>query len=46
MLGDNNSLTFIQNLLQQGIRIDGREAFQSRLISIEFMDNYGRAIIT
>jgi len=45
MLSDNNSLSFVQDLLGQGIRLDGREAFQGRLISMDFMDNHGNKCV-
>lgn len=40
-MNDNNSEAFIKNLLEYNIRIDGREGFQGRMITIEFMDKYG-----
>lgn len=41
MLHDNNSNQFLVALLEQNIRLDGRECFQPRTISISFMDQSG-----
>lgn len=41
-----NSEGFVKTTLEQGIRLDGREAFQNRVTDIQFMDQHGTAPIT
>lgn len=46
MIADNNSTAFVSKLLESGVRLDGRQLFQSRKIDVQFLDKPGILLVT